>query len=146
MLLWVSSVIDHRRRQNVVKKKRGTQAAGECVTDVFTTFWSLLSDLATERNVSWRRARANQTTGLTNGCAANWALEVEFSPFCPRCFFLSRPLLFFLVLLVFMKFLRNVFQHLHSLKAEWWRKHFAKQRASRSDDTRWQLLWRFLAV
>ena len=55
MLLWVSSVIDHRRRQNVVKKKSGTQAAGECVTDVFTTFWSLLSDLATERNVSWRR-------------------------------------------------------------------------------------------
>ena len=37
------------------KKKSGTQAAGECVTDVFTTFWSLLSDLATERNVSWRR-------------------------------------------------------------------------------------------
>ena len=36
------------------KKKSDTQAAGECVTDVFTTFWSLLSDLATERNVSWR--------------------------------------------------------------------------------------------
>ena len=26
-------------------------------------------------------AHANQTTGLTNGRAANWALEVEFGPF-----------------------------------------------------------------
>ena len=26
-------------------------------------------------------ARANQTTGLTNGGATNWAPEVEFSPF-----------------------------------------------------------------
>ena len=26
-------------------------------------------------------ARANQTTGLTNGTAANWAPEVEFSPY-----------------------------------------------------------------
>ena len=26
-------------------------------------------------------ARANQTAGLTNGRAANWAPEVEFSPF-----------------------------------------------------------------
>ena len=26
-------------------------------------------------------ARANQKTGLTNGRAANWAPEVEFSPF-----------------------------------------------------------------
>ena len=65
------------------KKKSGTQAAGECVTDVLTTFWSLLSDLATERNVTeLTTARANQTTGLTNDCAANWAPEVEFSPFC----------------------------------------------------------------
>ena len=34
----------------------------------------------TERQLT--TACANQTTGLTNGCAANWALEVEFSPFC----------------------------------------------------------------
>ena len=27
-------------------------------------------------------AHADQTTGLTNGGAANWAQEVEFSPFC----------------------------------------------------------------
>ena len=26
-------------------------------------------------------ARANQTTGLTNGIARNWEPEVEFSPF-----------------------------------------------------------------
>ena len=34
----------------------------------------------TERQLT--TARANQTTGLTNDCAANWAPEVEFSPFC----------------------------------------------------------------
>ena len=44
-----------QKTSKCAKKKSGTQAAGECVTDVFTTFWRLLSDLATERNVSWRR-------------------------------------------------------------------------------------------
>ena len=33
----------------------------------------------TERQLT--TARANQTIGLTNACAANWAPEVEFSPF-----------------------------------------------------------------
>ena len=37
--------------------------------------------LATERERRLKTARANQTTGLTNDCAANWAPEVEFSPF-----------------------------------------------------------------
>ena len=39
------------------------------------------ADLATERERQLTTARANQTTGLTNGRAANWAPEVEFSPF-----------------------------------------------------------------
>ena len=38
-------------------------------------------DLATERERQLTTARANQTTGLTNGRAANWAPEVVFSPF-----------------------------------------------------------------
>ena len=42
---------------------------------------SLVADLATERERQLTTARANQTTGLTNGRAANWAPEVEFSPF-----------------------------------------------------------------
>jgi len=33
-------------------------------------------DLATERERPLTTARANQTTGLTNGRAANWAQEV----------------------------------------------------------------------
>ena len=39
--------------------------------------------LATERERQLKTAPANQTTGLTSGvgCAANWAPEVEFSPF-----------------------------------------------------------------
>ena len=38
-------------------------------------------DLATERERLLRTARANQTTGLTNGRTANWVPEVEFSSF-----------------------------------------------------------------
>ena len=38
-------------------------------------------DLATERERQLTTAPANQTTGLTNGRAANWAPEVVFSPF-----------------------------------------------------------------
>ena len=38
-------------------------------------------DLATERERQLTTARANKTTGLTNGRVANWAPEVEFSPF-----------------------------------------------------------------
>ena len=39
-----------------------------------------MAELATERKPQFTTARANQTTGLTNGRAANWA--PEFSPFC----------------------------------------------------------------
>ena len=40
-----------------------------------------LADLATERECQLTTAHANQTTGLTNTRAANWASAVEFSPF-----------------------------------------------------------------
>ena len=39
------------------------------------------ADLATERERHLTTARANQTTGLTNGRARNWRPEVEFTPF-----------------------------------------------------------------
>ena len=39
------------------------------------------ADLATEGEHQLTTARANQTTGLTNDTAANWAPEVEFSPY-----------------------------------------------------------------
>ena len=39
------------------------------------------ADLTTQRERQLTAARANQTTGLTNGRVANWAPEVEFSPF-----------------------------------------------------------------
>ena len=38
------------------------------------------ADLATERERQLTTACANQTTGLTNSTAANWAPEVDFSP------------------------------------------------------------------
>ena len=38
-----------------------------------------VSCLSVERQLM--AARANQTTGLTNGKAVNWSQEVEFSPF-----------------------------------------------------------------
>ena len=40
-----------------------------------------MADLATERERQLTTARANQTTGLSNGKTANWAPEVVFSPF-----------------------------------------------------------------
>ena len=46
-----------------------------------TVHFARLFDLATERERQLTRARAKLTTGLTNGRAANWAPEVEFSPF-----------------------------------------------------------------
>ena len=39
------------------------------------------ADLATEPERQLTTARANQTTGLANGRAANWEPEVVFSPF-----------------------------------------------------------------
>ena len=38
-------------------------------------------DLAIERERQLTTTRANQTTGLTNGRAVNWAPEIAFSPF-----------------------------------------------------------------
>ena len=40
-----------------------------------------MAELVTERERQFTTARANQTTGLTHGRAANWAPEVAFSPF-----------------------------------------------------------------
>ena len=45
------------------------------------TLPDLGADLATERDRQLITARANQTTGLTNGRAANWVPEVVFSRF-----------------------------------------------------------------
>ena len=50
----------------------------------YLTTWTVAPesiDLATERERQLTTARANQTTGLTNGTAANWAPEVDFSPY-----------------------------------------------------------------
>ena len=49
------------------------------------------ADLARERKRQLTTARANQTTGVINGRAVNWAPEVAFSPFRA----LSRPQLTF---------------------------------------------------
>ena len=62
--------------------------------------------------------------------------------------YLSSLLLPLFLYFACVSFLETFFeQRLFMLKAEcwWWRKHFATQRASRSDDTRWQL-WKFLVV
>ena len=51
------------------------------VSNFFEYRASHKADLATERERLLTTARANQTTGLTNGRAANWVPEVESSPF-----------------------------------------------------------------
>ena len=45
----------------------------------------LMYKLATERERQLTTASANQTIGLTNGRAAIWAPEVEFSHFRALC-------------------------------------------------------------
>ena len=47
---------------------------------LFGIFHTLVP-VATERERQLKTARANQTTGFTAGREANWAPEVEFSPF-----------------------------------------------------------------
>ena len=43
MLPCVCAVLDHRWRENVVRKKKSdTRGVAECITDVLTTFWRLL--------------------------------------------------------------------------------------------------------
>ena len=49
--------------------------------DCFRRVQSHKADLATDREHQLTTARANKSTGLINGKAANWAPEVEFSPF-----------------------------------------------------------------
>ena len=51
------------------------------LSETRTAHFVRLFDLATERERQLTTARANQTTGLTNGRAANWAPEVEYCPF-----------------------------------------------------------------
>ena len=53
------------------------------------------ADLATERARQLTTARANQTTGLTNGRVANWAPEVVLRPFraLSRCQLTFDPVL-----------------------------------------------------
>ena len=48
MLQCACSVIDHRRRQNVVWTKRGTRGAAKCVSDFPNAFWPYLYSI-TER-------------------------------------------------------------------------------------------------
>ena len=63
----------------------------------------------------------------------------------PKCYFSSLLLPFFFVFLVYSS-VRNIFERLFLLKAEYWRKHFVNQRVFLNHDTRWQLLWRFIIV
>ena len=68
---------------------------------------------------------------------------LDFSRICASLgIFLSpKRYLSYLLFLYFtcIQFLRNVFQRLLLHKAEYCQKHFAKQRVSCGDDTRWQL-------
>jgi len=52
-----------------------------CYFNVLTSRFDFEHCEATKRERLLTTARANQTTGLTNGRAANWVPVVEFSPF-----------------------------------------------------------------
>ena len=153
------SVIDHRWRPNALIR-------GDCVSDVFTTFsWRLLRSITEQTEQTHGNMESICFIRIPCECLVlnnepkrkktdkHTCLErLEFSMICTSLdFFESQTLVLFSDFSVFLyltckQFLWNVFQRLHSLKAELWRKHLAKQQVSRSNDTRWQLLWSFLAV
>ena len=62
MLLWVCSVIDHRRRQNVVRTSVTHSAIASCATFLFLPHFDVICDLLLNRRtatwnlfVKWRR-------------------------------------------------------------------------------------------
>ena len=121
---------------------------GERVTDVFTTFWRLLRSITEQTHDNMESIcfirNPHKFLALYNelkrkNADKHTCLEpLEFSMICTSLdIFKSQTLVFFSAFSVFLyltckQFLWNVFQRLHLLKAELWRKHLAKQRVSRS--------------
>ena len=76
----VAKTKQRRRRRQRQKSNRFILAKQNTCTCI-TRADKQKADLATERERQLTTARANQTTGLTNGRGANCAPKVEFSPF-----------------------------------------------------------------
>ena len=143
MLLCVCSVMVHRWRQNVVKTKKWHTSNRRVCHLRFFLLWSITEQ--THGNIEsicfilWPEKKKRPIHIISS-----YRLTVR------RFVLKSQTLLFVSASSLFLyrtciQFLRKVFQRLFVFKSEW-RKHFAKQRVSRSDDTRWKLLWRFLVV
>ena len=67
MLPYVCSVIDHRRRQNVISSEVGHEVIAECVTDVFTTV--ILTFSVIHYGTDSRRHLINSL------CIMNWKMK-----------------------------------------------------------------------
>ena len=74
-------------RDQITSDRRSKRAWSKCVLCIpyilsrsLNECWLHKAVLAKERGRQLTTAHANQTTGLTNGRAANWAPEVVFSP------------------------------------------------------------------
>ena len=74
-------------RQRVIEGPNARDQSAFCAFHVYSCSgspnecWLHKAVLAKERGRQLTTAHANQTTGVTNGRAANWAPEVVFSPF-----------------------------------------------------------------
>ena len=77
----VTSSYHQRRRQRERQKSNRFILAKQNTCTCITRTDKQKADLATKRERQLTTARANQTTGLTNGRGANWTPTVEFSPF-----------------------------------------------------------------
>ena len=148
MLPCICSVIDHRWRQNVVKTKKWHKShrwvCQWCFYHILTSsvifYWTdPRQKMESFCYIQWSEKNKNKTDTHTRLVPLDSSKILS-----PTHYFLSPLLLFFLILLVnsFFKKFFNVF----TCSKQKCRKHFAKQRDSRSEyDTRWQLLWSFLA-
>ena len=125
------------------KQRRGTRAAAECVTDALTTFWRHRWSITKQthgniefiRFIQWTEKRKRHTC----------LVPFDRSRICASLdIFKSSLLLFFFFILCTVSPKR--FSTPSLAKSRIIAKTVSKLRVSRSDKTRWQLLWGFLSV
>ena len=139
----------------MIKQRSGTRASGECVTqsDVFTTFWRFPWSITEQTNSNMKSICSSQWEEKTTYLPLTaWLAVPGFQFRSVEAFFKPRTLLFISASLVSsLSYLYRVSPKSYSTSSlaqskKFTKNIFRKLRVSRSDDIRWQLLWRFPPV
>ena len=144
MLLCVCSVMVHRWRQNVVKTKKWHTSNRRVCHLRFFLLWSITEQ--THGNIEsicfilWPEKKKKTDTH-------NFLVPLDCPTICAKVPNASFRLCFFSFSLSHLYTVSSKsFSTSFRVQIKIMAKHFAKQRVSRSNDTRWKLLWRFLVV